>query len=69
MPIYLADCNVDLTVKKISGSDRIKKHLQELGFVVGETVQVVNKVNDNVIVKIKGVTLAISQELAKRILV
>lgn len=69
MPIYLADCNVDLTVIKITGSDRIKKHLQELGFVVGETIQVVNKVNDNVIVKVKGVTLGISQELAKRILV
>ena len=69
MPIYLADCNVDLIVQRISGSDKIKRHLQELGFVVGETVQVVNKVNDNVIVKVKGVTLGISHELAKRILV
>ena len=47
----------------------MKKHLENLGFIVGESVMLISKVDDNVIVKIKGVSLAISQELAKRIIV
>lgn len=69
MPIYLADCDTELTIKKITGSDKIKTHLKNLGFTVGEAVQVVNVVNSNIILKIKGTTLAISEELAKRIIV
>ena len=69
MPIYLAAENQSLIIKNIMGSDKMKAHLQTLGFIVGETVMVVNKVDNNVIVKIKGVSIAISMELAKRILV
>lgn len=69
MPIYLAEANVELTIKKITGLDKIKKHLSNLGFTVGETVELVNVVNENVIVKVRGVKMALSTELAKRILV
>ena len=69
MPIYLADSHENLIIKRITGTDKVKAHLENLGFIVGEPVMVINKVNDNVIVKIKGVSLAISRELAKRILV
>lgn len=69
MPIYLADMNAEVVIRKITGSDKIKKHLQTLGFIEGETAQVINKVDENVIIRIKGVTLAISFELARRILI
>ena len=69
MPIYLANPMESLTIKQITGTDKVKAHLENLGFVVGEPVMVVSKVNDNVIVKIKGVTLGIDRELAKRILI
>ena len=69
MPIYLADLNTDVVIRKITGSDKIKKHLQNLGFIEGETAQVINKVGENVIIRIKGVTLAVSFELARRILI
>lgn len=69
MPIYLADKNTTYTIKKVTGTDKMKKHLENLGFIVGESVMLISKVDDNVIVKIKGVSLAISQELAKRIIV
>lgn len=69
MPICYSDCNEKVTIIKIAGSDKIKKHLYNLGFTVGETVQVVNKVNDSIILKLRGVTLAISEELARRILI
>ena len=69
MPIYLADLHQNLTIKRIAGEDKIKNHLENLGFIQGENIMLVSKTNDNVIVKIKGVSLAISRELAKRILV
>ena len=69
MPLYMAEYGHDLVIGRISGSDKIKKHLENMGFVVGTTVQIVNKVDENVIVKVKGVSIAISHELAKRIFV
>ena len=69
MPIYFANLHESVVIKQITGTDKVKSHLENLGFIVGETVMLVNKVDDNVIVKIKGVSLAISNELAKRILI
>lgn len=67
MPLYFAEDGCDVLISRITGSDKIRKHLENIGFVVGEKVFVVNKVNENVIVKIKGVSVALSHELAKRI--
>lgn len=69
MPIYLAPLHVDFVIKEISGDDKLRTHLQNLGFMEGEHIMLVNKVSENVIVKIKGVSVAISKELAKRIMV
>lgn len=67
MPLYFAEDGCDVLISRITGSDKIRKHLENIGFVVGEKIFVVNKVNENVIVKIKGVSVALSHELAKRI--
>ena len=69
MPIYMADPGQSLTIQRITGTDKVKTHLENLGFVVGTEVLLVNRRDENVIVKVKGVTLAISRDLAKRILV
>lgn len=69
MPIYMADPFVEWTIRRITGDDKTRMHLKNLGFIEGEPVMVINKVDDNVILKIKGVSLAITNELAKRIYV
>ena len=69
MPIYLAEAYREYPIVQITGDDKLKRHLENLGFFVGEPITLINRVDDNVIVKIKGVSLAISRELAKRILV
>ena len=69
MPVSMAEPMVTFTIKRITGDDRTRMHLKNLGFIEGEPVMVVNKVDDNVILKIKGVSLAITNELAKRIYV
>ena len=67
MPLYMAENGQDVTITRITGTDQMKKHLENLGFVVGETIRIVNKIDTNFIVKVKGVSVAISHELAKRI--
>ena len=69
MPIYMVGLNEEHTIKEITGNDKTRLHLTNLGFVVGDTITVIHKVDDNVIVKIKGISLGISKELAKRIIV
>ena len=69
MPISLAHPNETLTIKRLGGSEKIKMHLRNLGFIEGEPVIIISKINKNVIVKIKGVSLAITYELANKIFV
>ncbi len=68
-PLMLAGIGEENTIKKIGGSPEIKKHLEDLGFVVGGSVTVVNALGGNVIVNVKESRVAISEEMARRIMV
>ena len=69
MPISMANPGEELTVKRIGGSDKIKAHLRNLGFIEGEPITIINKIGENLIVKVKGVSLAITYDLARKIYV
>ena len=69
MPLCFADMGVANTIKRIGGSAEVKKHLENLGFVVGSDVRVVNKLGGNVIVNVKEARVAISEEMAQKIMV
>ena len=69
MPLMLAGIGEENTIKKIGGSPEIKKHLEDLGFVVGGSVTVVNALGGNVIVNVKESRVAISEKMARRIMV
>lgn len=69
MPLSLAEVNQDNIIKKIGGSAEVKKHLENLGFVVGGNVKVVNRLGGNVIVNVKEARVAISEEMAIKIMI
>ena len=69
MPLSLADTGTVNVIKKIGGSPEVKKHLENLGFVVGGNVKVVTTVNGNLIVNVKEARVAISKEMAQRIMI
>ena len=69
MPLMLPGIGEENTIKKIGGSPEIKKHLEDLGFVVGGSVTIVNALGGNVIVNVKESRVAISEEMARRIMV
>ncbi|MCR4814604.1 MAG: ferrous iron transport protein A [Lachnospiraceae bacterium] len=69
MPLIFAEPGQEQIIKKIGGSPEVKKHLEDLGFNVGGEVSVVNTLGGNLIVKIKESRVAVSEELAKKIMV
>jgi ferrous iron transport protein A len=56
-------------IKKISGKDDIRRHLAELGFVVGESVTVVSEIGGNMILSVKDSRIALDKALASRIMI
>lgn len=56
-------------IKKIGGKPEVRKHLENLGFIAGDTVNVITEQNGNIIVKIKETRVAISKEMAMKIYV
>lgn len=69
MPLTLAEIEEDNIIRKIGGNPEIKKHLENLGFVVGGNVRIVNRLGNNVIVNVKDARVAISQEMAMKIMI
>ena len=69
MPLTLANVGEELTTQKIGGKPDVKKHLENLGFVVGSTAKLITALNGNVIVQVKETRVAISEEMAQKIMV
>lgn len=69
MPLMFAQVGEENIIKKIGGRPEVKQHLENLGFVVGGTVKVVNALGGNVIVNVKESRVAISEEMAKKIMI
>lgn len=69
MPLTLAAIGEENTIQRIAGKPEVKKHLENLGFVAGSDVKVLNAIGENVIVKVKETRVAISAEMAQKIYV
>lgn len=69
MPLTFADAGVENIIKKIGGKPEVKQHLENLGFVVGGTVSIVSSIGGNLIVNVKDSRVAISKEMASKIMV
>ena len=69
MPLTVADTGEEYVIKRIGGKPEVKQHLENLGFVVGGTVTVVNSMAGNLIVNVKESRIAISREMAQKIMI
>lgn len=69
IPLTFADTGEENIIKRIGGAPEVKKHLENLGFVVGGTVSVINSIGGNLIVNVKNVRVAVSKELAQKVMV
>ena len=69
MPLALANPGEENLIRNVGGSPEVKKHLEDLGFVAGGTATVVATLGGNIIVKIKESRIAISEEMARKIMI
>ncbi len=69
IPLTFADVGSDIIIKKVGGSPEVKQHLADLGFVVGGTVTLISELGGNLIVKVKESRVAVSREMAAKIMV
>lgn len=69
MPLSLANAGEENIIKKIGGKPDVRKHLENLGFVAGGNVTVISTLGGNLIVNVKDTRVAISREMAQKIMV
>ena len=69
MPLALANIGEENLIHKVGGSPEMKKHLEDLCFTAGGTVTVVASLGGNIIVKIKESRVALSEEMARKIMI
>ena len=67
--ILFANIGEETMIRKVGGSPEVKKHLADLGFVAGGNVTIVSAIGGNLIVNVKGSRVAISREMAGKIMV
>ena len=69
MPLSVANPGEEAVIRKVGGSPAVKKHLENLGFVVGGNVTVIAAINGSMIVKVKEARVAINDEMARKIMI
>ena len=67
MPLTLMSPGEDAIIQRIGGKPEVRQHLENLGFVVGGNVSVINTIGGNLIVNVKEARVAISREMAQKI--
>lgn len=67
LPITMAPSGESILVKKITGKDDTRHHLNELGLVEGDTITVIQNNNGNLILQVKDGRIALDEKLAMRI--
>lgn len=69
MPLTFAQIGEENVIKKIGGKQEVRVHLENLGFLVGGVVTVISTIGGNVIVNVKESRIAISKEMAQKIMI
>ena len=68
MPLTLMSPGEDAIIQRIGGKPEVRQHLENLG-LVGGNVSVINTIGGNLIVNVKEARVAISREMAQKIMV
>ena len=69
MPLTFAKSGEENMIKKVGGNPEVRAHLENLGFVAGSFVTVISEISGNLIVSVKDSRVAVSKELANKIMI
>lgn len=69
LPLSMAAPGEVSYIQKVTGKDEVRRHLAELGFVVGAEVRVVSEMGGNLILRVMDSRVAIDKAMASRIMI
>jgi len=69
MPLSMLEPGQTRAITDFHGEEDMKRHLQDLGFIKGEKVRVVEENPSGMILIVKGVKIALNRALANKIIV
>jgi len=69
MPLLFAPIGKELKIHKICSDIKTRRHLENLGFISGQSITALYSCGGNMIIKIKDGRLALNREIASKILV
>lgn len=69
MPLTMAKEGAVASIQRVGGREDVRRHLENMGFVPGADVTVISVNKGNVIVSVKESRIAISREMANKIMV
>ena len=69
MPLLSATIGETYIIRRLGGTPEVKKHLEDLGFAVGGKITVISEMGGNLIVNVKETRVAVSRELAMKIMI
>lgn len=69
IPLTLEEIGEENIIKKIGGKPEVKSHLETLGFIVGGSITMLHAIGGNVIVNVKESRVALSKEMAQKIMI
>lgn len=69
MPLSMASTGEHFLIKKINGKEEVRRFLENLGFVAGTEISLISEISGNVIVQVKDSRVAISKEMAQKIII
>lgn len=68
MPLSMMNMEEEGFVRSVGGNSETKKLLESMGFVQGQKIRVIAVLNGNMIVQVKEARVAVSREMANRIM-
>lgn len=69
MPLTMARAGEAASIVRVGGKAEVKRHLENLGFIPGTPLTIVSVNDGNVIVNVKEARVAISKEMANKIMI
>lgn len=69
MPLTMASTGDVVVIKRIAGKDEVRRHLAELGFVVGTEIKVVTDMGGNLIIQVRDSRVALDKTMAAKIMI
>ena len=69
MPLFLAEQGIPQTVMRVGGTAEVRQFLENLGLTIGSSITVISNTTSRLIVHIRETRLAISHEMATKIII